>query len=135
MPFRAVDNPEANEFTLDILVAVAAQEARQISERTRKALAAYKARGGKLGAHLVGCHLTPEGRARGRARGNQRQAREAAAVYEDLLPDMWRWRADGLSLRAIAGRLTGAGHATRTGALWGPVQVKRALDRAGSPGP
>jgi DNA invertase Pin-like site-specific DNA recombinase len=39
--FRAVDNPHANEFTLDILVAVAAQEGRAISDRTRKALQAY----------------------------------------------------------------------------------------------
>ena len=129
VPFRACDNPHANEFTLDILVAVAAQEARQISDRTRKALAAYKARGGKLGSHLVGCRLTAEGRARGRARGNRRQARDAAEVYEDLLPGMRRWRAEGLSLRAVAGRLNGDGHATRTGKPWGPVQVKRALDR------
>jgi DNA invertase Pin-like site-specific DNA recombinase len=131
VPFRAVDNPHANEFTLDILVAVAAQEARQVSDRTRKALAAYKARGGKLGAHLVGSHLTPEGRARGRARGNQRQAREAVEVYEDLLPDVRRWRAEGLSLRAIAERLNRAGHATRKGSPWSQVQVKRAIDRAG----
>jgi DNA invertase Pin-like site-specific DNA recombinase len=131
VPFRAVDNPHANEFTLDILVAVAAQEARQISDRTRKALAAYKARGGKLGAHLVGSHLTPEGRSRGRSKGNQRQAREAGAVYEDLLPDMRQWRAEGRSLRAIADQLNQAGHATRTGSPWGPVQVSRVLVRAG----
>lgn len=129
--FRAADNPHANEFTLDILVAVAAQEARQISDRTRKALAAYKARGGKLGSHLVGCRLTAEGRARGRERGNRRQAREAAEVYADLLPEVGRWRAEGLSLRAIAVRLNAAGHRTRTGAAWGPVQVRRTLDRAG----
>ena len=40
--FRAVDNPQANELTLDILVAVAANEARQVSDRTRKGLKAYK---------------------------------------------------------------------------------------------
>lgn len=43
--FRACDNPHANEFTLDILVAVAANEARAISDRTRKALKAYKDHG------------------------------------------------------------------------------------------
>lgn len=129
--FRAVDNPHANEFTLDILVAVAAQEARQISDRTRKALAAYKARGGRLGSNLVGCRLTPEGRARGRARGNHRQVREAKEVYADLLEDVLRWRAEGLSLRAVADRLNAGGHTTRTGKPWGPVQVMRAIQRSG----
>ncbi|MBV8298733.1 MAG: hypothetical protein JO083_04120 [Candidatus Eremiobacteraeota bacterium] len=33
--FVAVDNPHANELTIDILVAVAANEVRQIAERTR----------------------------------------------------------------------------------------------------
>jgi DNA invertase Pin-like site-specific DNA recombinase len=41
--FRACDNPHANEFTIDILTAVAAEEGRKISERTRDALAAYRA--------------------------------------------------------------------------------------------
>ena len=43
--FKAVDNPHANEFTLDILVAVSASEARQISERTKAALKAYRQHG------------------------------------------------------------------------------------------
>lgn len=130
VPFRAVDNPHANEFTLDILVAVAAQEARAISDRTKKALAAYKARGGLLGANLVGCHLTPEARAKGRAKGGKKQAKEALEVYEDLIPDMKAWRAEGLTLRAIADRLNQQGHSTRTGSAWSGVQVLRTLERA-----
>jgi DNA invertase Pin-like site-specific DNA recombinase len=47
--FVACDNPMANELTIDILVAVADDEARRISERTTAALAAYKARGGLSG--------------------------------------------------------------------------------------
>jgi DNA invertase Pin-like site-specific DNA recombinase len=43
--FVACDNPYANELTIDILVAVAADEARRISTRTREALAAYKTHG------------------------------------------------------------------------------------------
>jgi hypothetical protein len=65
----------------------------------------------------------------GEPKGNQKQAREAVAVYEDLLPDMRQWRVEGLSLRAIAGRLNEAGHATQTGSPWNQVQVMRALDR------
>jgi DNA invertase Pin-like site-specific DNA recombinase len=130
VPFRACDNPEANEFTLDILVAVAAQEGRQISDRTKKALAAYKARGGKLGSDLVGCHLTDEGRDRGRAKGNAKQRRESVDVYDDLVDDLKRWRTEGLSLQDIADRLNEMGQTTRTGCEWSKVQVMRLLRRA-----
>lgn len=128
--FRACDNPTANEFTLDILVAVAANEARAISDRTRRALAAYKARGGLLGSHLVGCHLTDTDRARGSAKANARSVRLAVDVYSDLAPDIVAWHHEGLSLRGIAARLNEAGHRTRTDVPFGPVQVKRILDRA-----
>jgi DNA invertase Pin-like site-specific DNA recombinase len=155
VPFRAVDNPHANEFTLDILVAVAAQEARAIGDRTRRALAVYKAEkrvskrvtsmypdgvppevaartAGKLGSHLVGCRLTAADRAKGRARANHRQRREAAEVYADLVEDMGRWRAEGMSLRRIAARLNAEGQTTRTGTSWTAMQVSRVLRRAGA---
>jgi DNA invertase Pin-like site-specific DNA recombinase len=56
--FVACDNPHANELTIDILVAVAANEARMISTRTRDALAAYKA-GRRLSKRIR--KLYPEG--------------------------------------------------------------------------
>src|SRR3954452_21428958 len=47
--FLAADNPHANRSTLPVLAAVAADESRITSARTKAALAAAKARGVKLG--------------------------------------------------------------------------------------
>lgn len=47
--FVAVDNPHATPFVIHILCAVAEQEAVAISQRTKAALQAFKARGGTLG--------------------------------------------------------------------------------------
>jgi Recombinase len=54
----------------------------------------------------------------------------ATEAYADLAPIMTAWRAEGLTLEGIAGRLNAKGHTTRRGKPWNPVQVSRVLTRA-----
>ena len=122
--FVCCDNPHANRLTLHILAAVAEDEAQRISERTKAALAAYKARGGKLGTLA---NLTREAGRRGAA-ATRAQARTA---YVAVLPELRAWRAAGLSYRQIAGLLNGSGRTSRTGVTWNHAQVRRVLARAG----
>ena len=120
--FVCCDNPNANRLTLHILAAVAEDEARRISERTKAALAAYRARGGKLGTPA---NLTPDA---GR-KGSETTRAKARIAYAALLPELRAWRASGLSYRQIAALLNGAGQVTRTGVAWNHNQVKRVLVR------
>jgi DNA invertase Pin-like site-specific DNA recombinase len=129
--FRACDLPEANRLLLHIMAAVAENEAKAISDRTKVALQAAKQRGTLLGAANPGSrNLTPEAMRTGRERGALATAAKALKEYADVLPKARAMRAGGLSLAAIAEKLNKFGHRTRTGKRFAAVQVKRILDRA-----
>jgi DNA invertase Pin-like site-specific DNA recombinase len=124
--FVACDNPHANRLTVHILAAVAEDESRRISTRTKEALAAYKARGGVLGTD----NLTNAGRAKGNQALVAAIKATAVAAYADLVPLMVSMKKDGKTLQEIAAHLNSLGHTTRTGMEWSKVQVKRAIDRS-----
>lgn len=124
--FVACDNPTANRFTVHVLAAAAENEARNISDNTKKALARAKARGTKLGT-AGAKNLTDAARLKGRAAGVAAIKRAKAAAYVDLAPMIAALAAQGLSLRAIAARLNEQGEVTRRGRPWGASQVQRVL--------
>ncbi len=129
--FVCCDNPYANRLPIQILAAVAEDEARRISERTKAALAAYKVRGGILGATLPQSqNLTSDARKRGTNASVLKRAVLTADAYEDVAAKMDELRSSGRSLRAIAEALNGEGHTTRRGRPWNPIQVSRVLERA-----
>jgi DNA invertase Pin-like site-specific DNA recombinase len=124
--FVAVDLPQATRFTIHILAAVAEHEREMISQRTKAALDAAKARGVKLGtpanlANQIG----------GRAKGNAAMAAKAAKRTADLLPLILPMKAGGASLRQIADGLNRCGVPAPRGGEWSAVAVKRILDRQG----
>jgi len=133
--FVACDNPHANRLTIHILAAVAEDEAKRISERTKAALAAAKARGTKLGSARPGHWKGREDKRRAgleRARKSAARAVSKAAqdAYTDLFPLLKQLRAEGKSFQAIAEELNRQGHTTRRGLDWNAMQALRVLKRA-----
>jgi len=122
--FVAVDNPHANKLTIHILAAVAEHEREAISERTKVALAAAKARGTRLGTP------DPVGAVK-----RMRAARKACTerFASNVLPIIRELQAAGhVSCNAIAGQLNARKVATARGGRWTHVQVGQILGRATS---
>jgi DNA invertase Pin-like site-specific DNA recombinase len=110
----------AGRTMLTMIASVAEFEARRISERTREALAAAKARSVKLGSYR-------EGAARQSA-ARRSQAVAEAEQLRGVLPPMV---AAGMSDRAMAQALGGVGKVSGTGRPLAPAQVVRILQRLG----
>jgi DNA invertase Pin-like site-specific DNA recombinase len=114
---RACDIPTANRMVLHIMAAVAEGEREMISERTRAALAAAKARGVRLG--------TPD---------TQRLAQERRAAADahahglrSVHIELWLQGISGV--REMAAALNAQGLTTSRGGQWHPTSVQRLLKR------
>jgi len=118
--FVACDQPFASRLTLHILAAVAEDEARRISERTKAALQAAKARGTKLGSPIA--RQTVE---KARA-AKSAYAAKANATTQAVIREI---KASGIdTLAGIARTLQARGIRTPAGRTeWQPVQVSRLL--------
>ena len=135
--FVACDNPAVNRLTLHILATEAESATRTISERTKAALNAAKARGVKLGSarpgHWKGREQARlEGLTKARAVAAMVRRERAEEAYADLRPVMVKMRTDGMTLAEIAKQMNAEGLTTRRGKPWNPVQVSRVLERAES---
>jgi DNA invertase Pin-like site-specific DNA recombinase len=123
---EAADLPHANRFVMHIMAAVAEEEARAISSRTKAALQAAKARGVALGASNPAIRAGLErGKARSLATRQAAADRQAAAVLP-VIEDLQR---QGLSLRGVAEELNGRGVKTARGGQWHAATVRNVLQR------
>lgn len=126
--FVALDCPTANRFTIHILAAVAEHEAKLISERTKAALTAARARGVKLGGPLGAKPLLDYGR--GHEMGTAAAQAKADDHARTLAPMVAEIRGRDVSLHQIAAELTTRGARTpRGGSSWTPTAVRRLLAR------
>lgn len=123
--FVAVDMPTANHFTIHIFSALAEQEAKLISSRTKLALAELKKKGVKLGSPK---NLTDEARNKGtkaikeNALNNDRN-RQAQSIISNC-------KEKGMTYRAIANYLNELNFKTRYGKQFLPASVHQLYNRS-----
>ena len=125
--FVAADMPTVNRLTVHILAAVAEEEARMISARTKAALAAAKARGVRLGNPNLLAGSPAQACAANAVKTARAQVRAA-----DVLPFIEQARRAGATtLQQLANALAARGVPTPAGSgvRWHPVQVARVMGR------
>ena len=124
--FIAADMPHANKLTVGIMALVAQQEREFISQRTKDALQAAKARGVRLGNPTgYAPKATPESRQKGIAKIKD-NAREFSERLRPVLSGL-----SHLSARAAAMELDRRGIATARGGKWSAGKVIAVRERLG----
>ena len=114
LDFKVAQMPHADRFQLHIYAALAEQERQFISQRTKSALAAAKARGVRLGA----TKNTVAAMVKARQEQAKRDAQKVAGVVLPL-------KAAGSSLRHICEVLNASGARTSRGGHFHPSLVSR----------
>jgi DNA invertase Pin-like site-specific DNA recombinase len=124
VPFIVAElGADCDPFMLHIYAAFAEKERALISERTRAALAAAKARGVRLG--------NPRNLAKAGAKGTAAKVAAAEAFAANLMPIIREIRSAGAtSLRAIGAELTRRGIRTSRGGAWSAEAVRSVLRHA-----
>lgn len=117
--FKVATMPDANEFQLHIYAALAEQERKMISERTKAALQEAKARGAILGGDRSGAL----------ARANVVRSKKALENSTRTYPIVKAFLNQGLSFRKVATKLNESGYTTPTGANWDAKAVSRVVKR------
>ena len=122
--------PFANKLTVQLMAVIAENEREMISKRTKEALAAAKARKGadfKIGNPNG---LSKEAIEKGRALGLKKRLQKADEYCQSRYPIIKEYLDAGLSLRAIAKRMTEMHELTpRMGSKWTPTTVSQILKR------
>ena len=119
--FVACDMPDANRLTVHILAAVAEHERAMISERTKAALQAAKARGVKLGSPDPG---------KGSKAGVTAHKATADRFAANVAPVIREIKDSGVrTLAGIAKALNARGIATARGGDWHPATVRNVIHR------
>ena len=117
--FVACDMPDANDLTIHLMAAFAEHEAKRISERTKDALAAAKARGVSLGK-AGGANLRP----------NLKERQQAADAFAARLRGTFEgMKTRGLSQREMMRELNEIGIPAPKGGKWLLSQVQRTIAR------
>lgn len=120
--FVCCDMPDANKFTIQIMAAMAEQEAELISKRTKEALARAKARGVQLG-NPNAAEISKIA-----VKANMQKAQDHA---DNIYPIIKRIEASGIiSLRGIARELNNRKDApTLRGGTWSAQHVRKIFER------
>jgi len=135
--FQAVDMPDVNDMVVHILASVAQGEAKAVSDRTKAALAAAKARGTQLGGLRWNLpSVADKGRIAAlkvRRQARERYTKDVLPIIEAIKAEIQVASIDGeekaVSLRQIASALNERGITTARGGEWSAVQVQRIMDR------
>jgi DNA invertase Pin-like site-specific DNA recombinase len=122
----AADMPEANRFLLHVMAAVAEHEGKAISERTKAALQAAKARGVKLGWSMPSRRAEQQ---QASQKGVTIRKAKADNFAAQVLPLIYEIQSETPSLRGIARELNSRNVKTFRGGKWQAITVRNILNR------